>query len=124
MTKDWYNIEIIEDRESTIRRAKDCHMAIVEPEDNQLQIDIDSEDDMDRFDKFYSLLSKELPGATYNLTTSISGYPHYHITVTCVEAMDVWKRIALQACLGSHINREVLNAYRVMRGSDLPIAFF
>jgi hypothetical protein len=55
---------------------------------------------------------------------SASGLPHRHITITLNESMDIWKRIALQVCLGSHVTREVLNSHRVLLKQECPIVFF
>jgi len=89
-----------------------------------LQIDIDGEIDYSHFLKASEIL---LPAMRYNevlVSESKSGMPHRHITITLNKAMDVWQRIALQLCFGSHITRETLNSYRVLIGNECPIVFF
>ncbi len=97
---------------------------VVPADDYTLQIDIDSEEDLERWKTGSKILLEAINGKEVTITESKSGLPHRHITISLNKAMDVWERIALQLCLGSHITRETLNSYRVLVGNECPIVFF
>ncbi len=112
-------------REDVIEKAEELGQRIVYADDMMLQLDIDSEDDYNRFIQGYEILGKTLKCSNYTVQLSKSGYPHRHITVYLQHpAKSVWKRIALQACLGSHLTREALNCVNVLNDVDEPILFF
>ena len=92
-------------------------------DDFTLQIDIDGEIDYSHFLKASEILLPVMGYSEILVSESKSGMPHRHITIILNKAMDVWQRIALQLCLGSHITRETLNSYRVLVGNECPIAF-
>jgi hypothetical protein len=99
---------------------------VVMADDFTLQIDIDSEEDMEKWKKGSEILLRAINGSSseVTITESKSGLPHRHITIHLIKPMGVWQRIALQLCLGSHITRETLNSYRVLVGNECPIVFF
>ncbi len=111
--------------EDVAERAEELGQRIVYADNQTLQIDIDTEEDYNRFIQSYEILAKALNSSTYTVQLSKSGFPHRHITVYLQQpAKSVWKRIALQACLGSHLTREALNCLNVLNDVDEPILFF
>jgi len=107
-----------------VTEAKKKDVDIVVADDRTLQIDIDDGLNYVNWTKNSEFLLKDIGIERWEIKESASGYPHRHITVYLKEPADVWKRIALQACLGSHLMREALNAHRVLTGNDCPILFF
>jgi hypothetical protein len=97
---------------------------VVAADDYTLQIDIDSEEDAEKWKRGSEILLRAINGKEVTIIESKSGFPHRHITIHLNKAMDVWERIALQLCLGSHVTRETLNSYRVLVGNECPIVFF
>lgn len=97
----------------------------VHPMEWELQIDLDTEEDFERFVKRYIMLEKYI-SCYYEEKPSKSGLPHRHITVTMndVTCESHWKRIALQAALGSDGNREMFNCIRTLNGDSAPSVFF
>lgn len=95
---------------------------VVYPEDNQLQLDIDTEEQYQEFLRrtaFFEFACEvsEKPSA--------SGYPNRHITMTFPNhTFSTWERIALQAALGSDPIREFLSARRYWQGIERPSCLF
>lgn len=109
--------------------AINCH--VVRPEPNQLQLDIDSEEAYEIYQKrifeygTHSKLSLDV-----ECHTSKGGFPNKHITIT-VNDLDgnphifgEWERLALQFALGSDPIRETLNSWRLLTGNDNPSRLF
>lgn len=98
---------------------------IVTPLPNELQIDIDSEEDLNIFSGQWNLFLKMIPSATYTQEVSVSGFPHYHITIRLPEDIDLepLTRIALQACLGSDLTRELFSINNLVNGDKYPTIF-
>jgi hypothetical protein len=105
-------------------KAKSLEKKVVKADEFTLQIDIDSEEDFERWKQGSEIILNSLDYRDIHIRPSSSGLPHRHITISLYESADVWKRIALQMCLGSHITREALNSYRVLLNSECPIVFF
>jgi hypothetical protein len=113
-----------ESRADGIAKAIASGKDVVEADAFTLQIDIDSDEDFERWKKGGEVLLNALNYRDIHILPSSSGLPHRHITISLYESADIWKRIALQMCLGSHITREALNSYRVLLHSECPIVFF
>lgn len=112
--------DVLEDAE---RLGAKC----VLPMANQLQIDIDSEESFEHFNKVYNTFgnySYDFANATIEVKESKSGLPHRHITITLPLGLDVMTRIAFQFALGSDPTRERLGIQRVLMGFTNPLAFF
>ena len=124
MIKDWDSIEVEEDRIALIQKIEGEGKRVVVPDDYTLQLDIDTEEEWERFKENSLLFFRILPIENTKIEFSFSGLPHRHITIRCKEPMTIWQRVALQMALGSHLSREVLNAYRVLVKVDWPILFF
>lgn len=111
------------------------------PATNELQLDIDSEEELNGFRARFARLKKILGEspvtgeeraepvggeATWTKRPSPSGKPgRYHVTVTLPrEVRTHVERIVLQAVLGSDPMREVLNFRRWQHGDEQPTLFF
>lgn len=96
------------------------------PKDNELFIDIDSEEDYATFQKQLSLLVRQEPALIVSNRPSKSGLPKRHIVVALARpVIGELERILLQAALGSDRKRELLSWVRVKSGeSEHPTLFF
>jgi len=103
---------------------------VVFPKNNELQIDIDSEEEYQIFKEQYEILCNHWGKQSFEIKEepSFSGLPHRHIVVTCVYMEnifeDIYKRIAFQACLGSDVKREMLNLLAVEIYEDKTPSLF
>jgi hypothetical protein len=111
--------------EAVLAKAASHGMELIPADDYLLQIDIDTEEDYKRWLLISNQLLPKISTDYVDISESISGYPHRHITVYLNEPMELWKRISLQLLLGSHHERELMNAFRVLTGdTECPIVFF
>lgn len=106
-----------------------CH--VVYPESNQLQIDLDSDEAYEQFNKRFCELYRRTVHPAYQLacnpveTPSKSGLPHRHITLTFAnKTFTEWERIVMQQMLGSDPIREQMNALRCACGILRPSRLF
>lgn len=108
-----------------IKLAEEKGMAIVYANSYILQIDIDSEEAYVVFNDNIKML-REVTGWSlpYEEHFSTSGYPKRHITINLPFFINIEGRIALQACLGSDLKREMLNFIRIFMDDPYPIIFF
>lgn len=113
-----------ESRADGIAKAIASGKDVVEADAFTLQIDIDSDEDFERWKKGGEILLNDIGYKNIVILPSSGGLPHRHITISLNDPADIWKRIALQACLGSHITREILNSRRVLLSEECPIVFF
>ena len=108
--------------------AKERWLIVVLPQDNQLQIDIDSdaayEEFYRRFDSFDFHLTK-YGHPTVTAKPSASGLPNQHITLTFKGVVfSESERIALQAALNDDSLRTFLNVKRMAHGVENPTRLF
>ena len=128
-TKDLDTYDLARSAEAAAEEIN-CH--IVRPEPNQIQLDIDSEEAYEIYQKrifeygLHSKLSLEVEEHT-----SKSGFPNKHITITVHEydgttphIFEEWERLALQFALGSDPIRETLNSWRLLTGNSNPSRLF
>ena len=101
------------------------------PGPNQLQLDLDSEESYQLFQKrLVEFEQHSMFGVEITIRPSKSGLPHRHVLLTLTDkdgkpvVLDEWQRIALQAVLGSDLIRETLNAWRLLRGEPSPSRLF
>jgi hypothetical protein len=106
--------------------AEELNMDVVLPTEYQLQLDIDTEEQFEKFNKNLEHLGNDtqIYPEDVKINPSKSGLPKRHVTLTFQFEMGVWQRIALQYYLQSDPVREGLNAMRVLLGDPYPIAFF
>lgn len=119
-----YHDAATRDYGEAVKLASDKNQKVIPANNQILQIDIDSEEDFKVYEANAQLLLQEISDKPVKITVSASGYPHRHIIVELKRPTDIWERIALQAILGSHLTREMFNAYRVIKGIECPIVFF
>lgn len=125
------------------KTAKRVGCVIVYPAENQLQIDIDSKDDLKYFKKrlneFVKLWRVHGIILKKQIIKSKSGGDHYHIYLTLFEDAEDWQngeiiqtpycvseteRILYQFALGSDKIRETLNTMRLITGTPRPTRLF
>ncbi len=106
----------------TRAKARGCRLIL--PEEDELFIDIDREEDYEFFKKNVSWLTDIVD--RYEVQPSPSGKPgHYHIVVKLKRAVrDAFERIGLQAVLGSDRLRECLSWRNALNNSGRPTCFF
>jgi len=109
-------------REEYIEKMEEEGFVIVYPKPNELQLDIDTQQQMDQFDRLKWLFDSQLPATEFKMAHSKSG-EGYHITVTLPFDVTNIERIALQAALGSDPLRELLSIFRYSRNDAEPTLF-
>lgn len=101
-----------------------CHL----PKEDELFIDIDTEEQYEEFCRrydYYCSVVNEFREATTKISVSSSGLPHRHIIVKVPGmSFDYYKRLAFQAALGDDPLRIYLNCVRVACNFEPPITFF
>ena len=105
--------------------ARSRGMRCERPAPNELFVDIDSAEQLVRFDRAIVALKTVHPECTY--THAGSKTPgHYHVRVTMPHNVTPLERVAYQARLGSDPKREALALLRNrkgVRGEDLSVFF-
>jgi len=97
--------------------ARDRGCVVVCPSAREIFLDIDSEADMEFFEKQREILEQK---ESVHVGISHSKTPgHYHVVITFTRVLDPWEKVALQACLGSDRKRELLAA-TVKKSGNLP----
>jgi len=113
----------IDSKEAFIKAEKKGLKVIV-PEDNQLQIDIDDENQLAVFEeRIKKLKTHNFEIKDVKIQESISGSPHRHIYITLEEHFTDLERIFLQLFLGSDPVRELLSYERIREGDEYPTLF-
>lgn len=106
-----------------VREAEESGLTVVYPEDNQLQIDINSDRAFSIFIEMKHLLEKYFIVRDVVILPSRSGLPKRHITVTLDQPINDYQRIALQSIMGSDRVREFLSYVQHRNGDQHPILF-
>lgn len=119
-----------ETRQQFIDRMKAEGFRVVEPEDDELQIDIDSPEQYRQFLACWTTFHRVITARYGDEPTCVeagsrSKLPgRRHVTVKLpFEIHDPQERIMWQACLGSDPMRELLSALRSDRGDIKPTLF-
>lgn len=123
----WYDFE-----EVSCKVAEKNGLIVVMPNPDQIQIDIDSEEQMD---KFYRRLASfmntkfkprfEIGSGIVSVAESKSGHPKYHITITFPgHEFTELERILYQAALNDDPLRVFLNLRRYHIGVENPSRLF
>ena len=97
---------------------------IVEPESNELFIDIDSESDVGVMSEMVRILRFNGVVVSVERVTPSRTEGHYHAVVKLDRDVSAVERIAFQACLGSDRKRELLSLLRVVLELDRPPTVF
>lgn len=117
-----YSLEPERTREYLSGKAASVGCTVLYPRGNELQLDIDSEEDLEFFHAQSRLLTEIFDAVEVETLISRSG--GRHILVTLPYAIPPAERIALQAVLGSDRKRELLNYRRVVRRDPHPMCLF
>ena len=110
--------------------AEKLKCRVVYPQDNQLQLDMDTEAQFAEFERRFADLftwdrSEQLSFPTIEITPSKSGLPHRHITLTFPGVIFTsLERVLMQTLLGSDPVREKMNTLRVIKGISKPCRLF
>lgn len=116
-------------REGKIDAAAAVGCVVVEPTAHQLQIDIDSAEDLAHFQAGIVRIAAKWP-CSWEVTPSKShnpdaGVTRLHITVTFqCHTFTAYERIAFQAVLGSDRMRELNSIMDILHGDPWPTIFF
>lgn len=113
------------DRPEYIRNQKARGFEIVVPGKDELQIDIDSEEEYQKFWKRFECLQYNGVDAEiiYDQPSKSGKNGRRHIVIKMPIEMDPVKRIAFQAALGSDWVRELLSLLRFENGDVDPTLF-
>jgi len=103
--------------------AEERGLRVVYPKDNEIQIDIDSEEQFTEFHRRLSFFDEFFwgGGRTYDIKTteSSSGYPRRHITMTFKDrTFDHYQRMVYQAALNDDPKRTFLGLARLFAGKS------
>lgn len=104
-------------------RSKGC--VVIEPNPNELFIDIDNEDALRTLRRTMKIVRQIEPNVKWTSRPSPSGKAgRYHVVVDMKREVSAIERIALQAILGSDLVREALSWKRLKLGAASPTLFF
>lgn len=120
---DNYIERLEESHEEYLLRAASEGLRLVFPQDNQLQLDIDTPDQWLHFTLAFGILNRELGteyGHFFDMQESKSKSGNRHITLTFPFKLDKWQRIAWQGALGSDRFRELYSCIRAIRNHPHP----
>jgi hypothetical protein len=105
--------------------ALDKGLWCIEPNDDQLFLDIDDEQDIEKLEDMLAVLIANRQPAEITSRTPSKTQGHYHIVVTLEGAhLTPLQRVALQACLGSDRKRELLAVCRIAAEVPHPVTVF
>ena len=112
-----------EDREAFVTRMEEEGYEVVIPSAGQLQLDIDTVDQLKHFEKAYMVMKDIYGYIPVKGTRSKSG--NLHITLDFGDGVfeNGIERIAFQACMGSDPVRELLSLARELR-DNTPATLF
>ncbi len=103
--------------------ADELGLNVVYPEDDQLLLDIDSDEDAAWLEKMLDVLRENgVELRVEKTTTSKSGNHHVYIRID--RDLTPIERVALQACLGSDRKRELLSTLRIWYTNRAPTVLF
>jgi len=109
--------------DDTAHKAKILGCVVVCPEENQVQLDLDSNEQVRefwiRFNNFTDFLCLEQP-----LVTPSKNTDHFHVTMTFPRNLTDIERLAIQSIFGSDKMREMLNLLRYLTTGKTSSCFF
>ena len=99
---------------------------ILEPLDNQVFLDLDSDEDYEEFkvrlNKFKEMTG--LDNITFDERPSASGLPHRHVILDFPFDLGDYERLAYQFAFNSDPTREFLTLCRIVNAEDRPNILF
>ncbi len=109
--------------DARVEEAKAQGLEIIQPEANELLLDLDSQQDGYVMDALLPILRDYKFNVTIRKVER-SRHGNKHAYLICPRAITYLERIALQACLGSDRKRELLGLMRVFQGiSPVTVLF-
>jgi hypothetical protein len=113
--------DIGQSRWEYIKEMERLGYTLIIPKRHQIQIDIDTQEQYERFSRQYQILSTVCTMVITKEGPSRSGLPHRHIYIDMPFDMTMSQRIAYQAALGSDPTRELLSLIRLAAGVENPV---
>lgn len=118
----WQDYIMLERENYLAQQALDG-FEVLYPADNELQLDIDSQEQLDNFLHLWECFKRHIEqeykvALTHQTFTSKSGNWHIHIRLPF--KVDNWQRMAWQAALGSDPMRELLGCLRTLYNDPKP----
>ena len=105
--------------------AKEKGCVVVKPGPRDLFVDIDTEEQLENFEKCFEILTRSVQGIRMVMRPSPSGEKgRFHAYVTMPYDLTSKDRILFQAILGSDPVRECLSYVRLVCGDENPTLFF
>ena len=112
--------------EESAALAKEKGWLVTYPSSNELYIDADTDEDLERFTRLFAR-AQQTPLDdvlhSWNPTRSKSGVG-WHVRVILKQSLDVMTRIALQSSLGSDPRAGLVSICRVLAKDPNPVLFF
>lgn len=115
--------DIVQARKDFMDKAVTDGFVISLPKENELQVDIDSDNQLKAFENNFNRLCQSLHQDIYQVRTQSKSGKGFHIRVLMPWPLEPVERIAWQACLGSDPVREILSLIRFRRGDTIPTLF-
>ncbi len=123
-----------EQREKFVERMLNEGFIVIYPKNNELLIDLDTEEQVSQFERLITILSENYPELivpqtidgreSYSISwTSKGGEPGKHVKITLSRDLSPIERIAFQAALGSDPVRELLSLIRLEKRDFKPTLF-
>lgn len=107
-----------------IEKAENLDLACIAPGDNQLFIDLDSDEEYKEYKKtrayFDGLVGHSYKELIYRSRRKEGGR---HVVITLTHPITTWQRLAMQFALGSDSKREFLSVVRAMLNDPYPTLF-
>ena len=113
------NVNYIASSKNAFEKMKTENLRMELPENNEIFIDIDTQEQYDLFQSLFNILVYHLRVSKIE-TESKSGKPHYHIRIKFEFDLTIWQRMAFQAALGSDLKRELLGCLMVLNNDPYP----
>lgn len=109
--------------EANLRKAAKEGLVVIYPKEDQLFLDIDTEEQFQEFKARWDQLNPFDIFKEYYSLPSNSGLPHRHIVVNLHHKYSSIQRIAMQAILNSDCRKELISMLRIGTYKE-PIVFF
>lgn len=106
------------ERDRYIAEMEAQGLVAVDPAEDELQLDIDSEAEWERHDKAWAVFCRNYGVVDRLIVLSRNGNRHVYVALPF--EVDAWQRIAWQGALGSDPLRELLSGKRLQMGDSRP----
>lgn len=125
-----YEIRSAPNSDRAYIEAEEDGLVVVLPKDNEIQLDLDSDRDFAIYQEMKSVLDQFYYIISEKVEPSRSGLPKRHVTIELSKRyndpsplLNVFERIAIQACLGSDRVREFLGVVQAKNSDPHPTLF-